>query len=52
MGAHSAVTLGELLHSVPSRTVVDRLVSRYFNNMDFFGCMHSFSLWDIEAGFG
>ncbi|KAJ5400345.1 hypothetical protein N7465_010834 [Penicillium sp. CMV-2018d] len=41
MGMRSAVTLEELLHAVPSRTVVDRLISRYFNTMDFFAFQYN-----------
>lgn len=52
MGTRSAVTLEELLHAVPSRTVVDRLISRYFNTMDFFACMYGLCLQGIEAAFG
>ncbi|KAJ5265998.1 hypothetical protein N7497_009980 [Penicillium chrysogenum] len=52
MGPRSAVTLEELLHAVPPRTVVDRLISRYFNTMDFFACMYGLCLQGIEAAFG
>lgn len=52
MGTHSTVTLEELLRSVPSRTVADRLISRYFNTMDFFRCMYRFRLQGVKTAFG
>jgi hypothetical protein len=51
MGTRSAVTVEEVLRAVPPRTVVDRLVSHYFNTMDFFASMYGLCPQGIEAAF-
>ena len=38
LGASSAVTRAELVNSVPSRLVCDRLVSQWFNSQDPGNC--------------